>query len=434
MADPNKLNNPGEKFIKMKKKQRKQVKQMLREHLPKKQKKDGIKYGIQVGKQEAPDLKYKDDDGTLAKAAGQMIYDKDKVENYDTKFNRPARDYNPLLKVAKDEETGKTIDRVKITPIVNDEDKQKRETSKKEYIAKTKDKKEWTGADDQEYDSKKASFASQGIVEQVAKDLEKYQKDDRFKRFIDKSVKVYEWNDPDAPNLIEAQLSYEQKDMIFPLTKAQANFDNKKNAYIREKILNAVPFVAVNDLYVTPLFAGPEAWPSIVDVLAKDPNNQNERQKFCVFTNSHMDELGMLHTEDGKFNSKYAFTDTENGADPNPFFDQDVEKAIKLAERHDNIEIVVVDIFHPGLDNPSASSLRKEIVEKIQQGYSCIVPACYSTDVFMPPRSKNRETLNEFKGATNMIMEERGMPLQKFVEKYYGDVKDFQINKDTVRE
>jgi hypothetical protein len=181
-----------------------------------------------------------------------------------------------------------------------------------------------------------------------------------------------------------------------------------------------VPWLSVNDLYLTPVFAGPESWPK----LAKALNEMNpDNTDFVVLTGSHMDAGGLVHGDDGKIEWKYG-TDSHNENKPTEFYAEDIKGAKSVANDNPNINIEVRDIWHPDLDKPSADSLRAEIKEIIASGKICIVPSCYSTDQFVKGKTEpTQDTLLQY--SIDMI-QERNVPVKSFVESHFGDPNDFK--------
>ena len=193
-----------------------------------------------------------------------------------------------------------------------------------------------------------------------------------------------------------------------------------------------VPWLKVHDLYTAPLFAGVTAWKE----LAKEIRRENpEKKRFVILSGTHMDQLGQVHKSDGTMSAEYAQGTKEEQvrahrartlAPPNGFYKGDLDTAKTLLREEQDLEIEVRNIWHPDLGPPSTGVLRAEIKEIIASGATCIVPACFSTDMFMPPREKNPDSSEEYTAHARKLIKERSIPIEAFVKEHFGKIDDFK--------
>ncbi len=265
-----------------------------------------------------------------------------------------------------------------------------------------------------------------GVKKAFAKGLQEFKnKNNPLKqRLYNKGIRLYDHDDQELSPLVAEQMYYlgtGSKSQIRQRLNVEKDFQN-------QFVFEAVPFVKVHDLYITPAQAGNTAWRELVETLHQtDPQENN---KFVVISGSHMQQMGMVKDQDGNISYLHA-TDalTVGGGQkrhfPVEFYAQDLLSSEKLVGDNPDLQIEVRDIWHPDLDSPTPESLRAEITQLIAQGWKVIVPACFSCDMFMPLRDHEPQNLQEKASFTQSLIAERNKPFSEFVPKYYGNLDDF---------
>ena len=190
-----------------------------------------------------------------------------------------------------------------------------------------------------------------------------------------------------------------------------------------------VAWLSVNDLYLSPMYASDSAWTDLIKALHEVDKRNTE---FVILTGSHMDRGGNLHHE-GHLDWRYG---TDKNGLPERFLDEDVNNAINNLQKETNedyatVNLEIRDIWHPKLEAPSSDSLRKEIVEIIKSGKKCIIPACYSTVMFMEKIEEPTKP-EEVLAYRRKIQQKIHIPVREFVTKYMGDINDFKRPKGKI--
>ena len=233
-------------------------------------------------------------------------------------------------------------------------------------------------------------------------------------------VRLYQHTDTEFSPLVAERLYMSGSSYPEDIDAAPSSYD--------QRLAKAAPFVEVNDLIVTATQTGDTAWRDLVDTLHKhDPKKNN---KFAVISGSHMQQMGMIKDKDGYISYTYATNPANFGTEgtlnvPNPFYSQDVESADELVKNNPGLQLEVRDLWHPDFEQPTPEAIRKEITDLIAKGWRVIVPACYSSDMFMPMRDKEPDEENDHFAFTQQVVAQRNIPFSEFVPRYYGDVNDF---------
>ena len=192
-----------------------------------------------------------------------------------------------------------------------------------------------------------------------------------------------------------------------------------------------VPWLQINDLYVTVTLSGQDSWPPLIDIRMK----KGDAKKFVIYTGMHGDAGGQFtvneHTENEVFDEKSngvqiagRYADPEHVAQ-----DNDTIELIRNRYKDDkDFEISAIDVF--GKNNArnlrDPKILKQDIQDNIKAGKVVILAWCMSAEAFttrpdMPSHKLNGNEEKDYKRKRN------DMPIKDIVAENYGKTDAYKM-------